>query len=458
MREEGGQERNRERDQAERRYMGALFALDAAAGSASAVRSSADAASADVVRLNRAWAGTGSAPVGGVRRIVRELARLMPWNRRRVLGSLVAVANRNAEATRALIDATQHFHSHVVWYAQTVAALAAAPRKNDLGAQDVARLQRALDGVQTHWLREIETLSAREKRADARMSAINAAHEELRQAVSLAQHSTLALKRLIEERPVSRSGATSADAGRPGPGAPSDTAADDYKYVAFEDRFRGSRDEIRGRLEPYVALFDGAREVVEFGCGRGELLELLRERGIDSRGVDTNSDMVAVCRSRHLQAEEADALAYLQRQPDASLGGVVAIQVVEHFEPRYLMAWLEAAHHKLTPDAPLVMETVNPACWTAFFDGYLRDVTHRQPLHPDTLRYLAQVSGFTRIDVRYLSPVDESDRLPTVRAALPPGGAENQTLLDLIETLNAHADRLNQRLFSYRDYAIVARR
>ena len=40
---------------------------------------------------------------------------------------MIAAINRNTDTTRALIDATQHFHSHVIWYAQTVAALAAAP-------------------------------------------------------------------------------------------------------------------------------------------------------------------------------------------------------------------------------------------------------------------------------------------------------------------------------------------
>jgi len=71
--------------------------------------------------------------------------------------------------------------------------------------------------------------------------------------------------------------------------------------------------------------------------------------------------MASVCVERGLRAEQADALGYLSAQPDASLGGLIAIQVVEHFQPDYLMAFLEAAYHALRPGAPLVLETINPA-------------------------------------------------------------------------------------------------
>ena len=52
---------------------------------------------------------------------------------------------------------------------------------------------------------------------------------------------------------------------------------DSYKYVGFEDQFRGSRDEIRMRMSHYLPLFEGAADVLDVGCGRGELLELLAE-------------------------------------------------------------------------------------------------------------------------------------------------------------------------------------
>jgi SAM-dependent methyltransferase len=225
-------------------------------------------------------------------------------------------------------------------------------------------------------------------------------------------------------------------------------------YLGFEDRFRGATGDIRERLASYVPLFGGASNVLDVGCGRGELLELLRERGVAARGIDTNQAMVDECRSRGLEVERADALTFLEGQRDASLGGLIAVQVVEHFEPAYLLRVLEVAYQKLRPGAPLVLETINPACWMAFFECYIRDLTHARPLHPDTLGYLVQASGFTAVNIEYRAPVTDADRLERVST---PAGLDPATAA-IAAAVNAHADKLNARLFSSMDYAVIARR
>ena len=196
--------------------------------------------------------------------------------------------------------------------------------------------------------------------------------------------------------------------------------------------------------------------MLDVGCGRGELLDLLRRHGVTARGVDSNDAMVQLCRARGLDVERDEALRFLERQPDGSLGGLAAIQVVEHFEPAYLLRVLETAHHKMRPGAPLVLETINPACWMAFFECYLRDITHRQALHPDTLRYLVQTSGFTSVDVQFRSPISEADRLARIPSAAD--APDDPRLATLVGVINAHADTLNARLFSSMDYAVIARR
>jgi SAM-dependent methyltransferase len=442
-----------EHDRAQRRYTAALIALDAAGEPAPPVTAAGAAASADVARLNQVWGGSRG-PAGVLTRIAEELGRLLPWRRRRLHGAMVAAINHNTEATRALIDATQHFHSHVIWYAQTVAALAAAPKRRDLDQQGLEALERALNALTHDWLIHWDSLTAREQRFEGHVAALRRRHDELQQIASLALQGSQSLKRAVKDlaaaAPDRAAGSTAADVAA----GTASTDLDAYKYVAFEDRFRGTRDDVRARLEPYLPLFAAGAGVVELGCGRGEFLDLLRQRGIPSRGIDTNDAMVAACRERGLDAAHADALAYLRAQPDASLGGVVAIQVVEHLEPAYLSQVVDAAWHKLAPGAPLVLETINAACWAAFFDSYLRDLTHTRPLHPDTLQYLVQASGFSSVEVRFLSPVADQDRLPEVRAP----ASESTTIQDLVEALNAHATKLNSQLFSYRDYAIIARR
>jgi O-antigen chain-terminating methyltransferase len=187
-----------------------------------------------------------------------------------------------------------------------------------------------------------------------------------------------------------------------------------HKYVGFEDAFRGSSEDIQRRLRDYIPMFAGASDVLDIGCGRGEFLDLLRDRGIRARGLDLNHEMVEACRARGHDVAEGDALTYLESLPDASLGGLFAAQVVEHLEPAYLGRLLEAARLKLRPGSVMVLETINAACWLAFFESYIRDLTHVRPLHPETLQYIVRASGFHDVTIEYTSPVDESARLQTM--------------------------------------------
>jgi SAM-dependent methyltransferase len=164
--------------------------------------------------------------------------------------------------------------------------------------------------------------------------------------------------------------------------------------------------------------------------------------------------MAELCRARGLDVTEADAVGYLATLPDASLGGLFAAQVVEHLQPGYLLQFLELAFHKVRPGGRVVLETLNPACWVAFFDSYIRDITHVWPLHPETLKYLVLASGCTRADIEYRSPVAVEDRLQVI--ALPDGA--DPRLVDLAEAFNANVEKLNARLFTHLDYAVIGAR
>ena len=448
--------------EAGRRYRAALADLDHAVEQLPYVVETLAAAQAEIARLDRSWRKYAPEPTDGparraVRRVLAEIARLMPWRRRALNGATVAALSRQADFSRTLVDALRHVHAHMVLYAETVAPFVNTRMQVGASADSADLVQAAVNALATDWLAKWESLAAREQRYDARMAALTRAYEELKEVAGLAHQGTASLRRTVEALAASLSPAAGPPVSGPTVAAPA--ALDAYQYVAFEDRFRGSRDEIRQRLSDYLPIFAGASNVVDVGCGRGELLDLFREGGIGARGIDLNDEMVEACRARGLQAERADALTWLAAQPDQSLGGLVAIQVVEHLEPPYLMRFIETARHKLKPGAPIVLETINAACWVAFFESFIRDFTHARPLHPDTLRYLVQASGFSSVDLQYRSPVDASDKLPTLR--LPATNQQTEigsTLVDLVDAVNAHAEMLNARMFTYRDFAVIGRK
>jgi len=158
-----------------------------------------------------------------------------------------------------------------------------------------------------------------------------------------------------------------------------------------------------------------------------------------------------------LTVDEADLRSYLTTLPDGALGGLFAAQVVEHLEPTYLLEVLDAAYHRLRPGSTVILETINVASWSAFFQSYVRDITHVRPLHPDTLRYLVTASGFQKVEVVYRSPSPAQDRLETLTGFVP--STENPDgLNDLVVAFNENVEKLNRLMFSDQDYAVVGRR
>jgi SAM-dependent methyltransferase len=209
-------------------------------------------------------------------------------------------------------------------------------------------------------------------------------------------------------------------------------------YFAFESRMRGSVDAIRERQRRYVDDFRKAAPVLDVGCGRGELLALLREAGVEARGIDADADMVAFASGEGLDVEQADLVEYLQRADVSSLGGIFMGQVVEHLPAAVLVRALELAAQKLRPGGVLVAETINPLSPIAL-RNYYADLTHAQPLVPETLELLARQAGFAETELRFLN--EPADRLTEPDDPV----------------IAANVRRLNELLFAPLDYALVAR-
>ncbi len=179
-------------------------------------------------------------------------------------------------------------------------------------------------------------------------------------------------------------------------------------WLKFAERFRGSEDDIRARQRMYVGRFREYAPVLDLGCGRGEMLEVFREAGISARGVDSNDDSTALCKASGLEAENADLFAYLNALPDASLGGVVSCQVVEHLPPARLPELFRLAHAKLRGGGLLAIETPNPECLAIFATHFYIDPTHRHPIPPALASFYLEEAGFGRIEIERLSPAIES--------------------------------------------------
>ena len=187
-------------------------------------------------------------------------------------------------------------------------------------------------------------------------------------------------------------------------------------YVSFEDRFRGSRDEIKQRLEFYLPFFKEGppgmeqAEILDIGCGRGEWLELLRDAHLNARGIDMNQVMVDQCREQGLSVTAADALTYLQTVNEKSLGAITAFHLIEHLDLGTLVNMINETMRVLRPGGLVLFETPNPENIAVGACNFYADPTHRNPIYPPTIQFIIEQRGFH--DVKLLYPRKDQQPSP----------------------------------------------
>jgi len=191
----------------------------------------------------------------------------------------------------------------------------------------------------------------------------------------------------------------------------------DALYVAFEDQFRGSREEIIDRLKVYQPLLEEAKvgtpdsPILDVGCGRGEWLELLHESGYTARGIDINKIMLEQCVARGLSVIEADVIAYLRSVADNSLGAVTGFHIIEHLPFAILINLFDEAVRVLKPGGIVIFETPNPENVLVGSHTFYLDPTHRNPLPSAMIKFMAESRDLRRVVIMNLHPYLENQRL-----------------------------------------------
>jgi glycosyltransferase involved in cell wall biosynthesis/SAM-dependent methyltransferase len=304
-----------------------------------------------------------SAPGRLLQRLTRKLLRRPTMHQREIDHALWWSIESQAAATTtavARIEAYQH-----------ASRLAEGRRADELQALSAnqAILSRELAGVSKH---------------------VRYVVDEVLPAIDVAR--AAAAEPYMEGAPFSRF--ENDDAGRVMGYASGPAVVSTAGYHDFEDVFRGSEAMIRERQQRYVALLADHGPVLDVGCGRGELLDVLAAAEVAARGVDLEPELVAYCRSKgHADVVEGDAVAYLEGLDAGTLGAVISLQVVEHLPEADLRRMLAAAHEALRPGGRLILETVNPhSAWA--LKAFWVDLTHHHPIFPEVLLQLCRQAGF----------------------------------------------------------------
>jgi 2-polyprenyl-3-methyl-5-hydroxy-6-metoxy-1,4-benzoquinol methylase len=183
-------------------------------------------------------------------------------------------------------------------------------------------------------------------------------------------------------------------------------------YVSFEDQFRGTREDIKERQKVYLSYLEEAglgdenSPILDVGCGRGEWLEFLKEKGFKARGVDVNALLVEECSAKALDAVRGDAVDFLRNLKSGSMGVITGFHIVEHLPMRKMISFFDEAFRVLKPGGIVIFETPNPENVLVGSCTFYSDPTHKNPIPPDTLMFLLEYRGFISSEIVRLNPLN----------------------------------------------------
>jgi SAM-dependent methyltransferase len=193
----------------------------------------------------------------------------------------------------------------------------------------------------------------------------------------------------------------------------------DAYYVAFEEANRGTREAISAKLAVYEnwlttvpANAGETYQIVDLGCGRGEWMEYVTQRGLRAIGIDANRQMVDACLERGFDARCVDALTFLRSLPTGSVAAVTGFHIIEHLPFDYLFALVQESYRVVVEGGSVLVETPNPENVLVGSHTFYHDFTHRNPVTPSAISFLLKYHGFDAIDIIRSSPYPEEAKVP----------------------------------------------
>ncbi len=187
------------------------------------------------------------------------------------------------------------------------------------------------------------------------------------------------------------------------PDIPVDSLSPDLRYALFQSVFYESA-LVSAKQRIYLTFLDELGHAddlpfLDLGCGRGEFLQILKERGIPGIGVDSSALEVERLARAGYEVVNEDLLAFLETD-SRIYRGACALQVAEHLSASQLERLLVLSWRRIRPGGLFIIETPNPVSPFALAHFHT-DPTHVAPIPPDRLRYQVEAAGFERAELLF---------------------------------------------------------
>lgn len=309
-----------------------------------------------------------------------------------------------------------------------------------------AQLHEALQAEENK-LGEAKALLVQE--STAREQAFGSLHQTLMQESTAREHAVASLLQTLNQETEVR--AKAVDALKESLGRLENLpTSDDEFYHHFEEKFRGSREEIINRLSIYVPILQehlpdwSQARFIDIGSGRGEWLDIIRHYGaVNYVGVDLNARQNAIAEEHGHKTVCRDCIEYLSEQPDNSVDLISGIQIIEHLCMSDLMELLKQSHRVLKSGGMILFETPNPRNISVAAYAFYNDPSHKRPLDPGLMSFIAEWTGFKKVKC-----IDANSSEGSVALQLPEEMHSNQ--------LTKAVNDIKWVLFGPMDYALFA--
>jgi 2-polyprenyl-3-methyl-5-hydroxy-6-metoxy-1,4-benzoquinol methylase len=172
-------------------------------------------------------------------------------------------------------------------------------------------------------------------------------------------------------------------------------------YFSFRNVSESSYIEFRlpRHLTPYFTDNDKELAILDIGCGLGQLLTALKEKGFKIlKGIDINDESIELCKKNNLDVERINDIREFAKESQKKYDRIVMSHVLEHIEKDAIIDTLTHIKKYLLKEGGIFLLMVpNAQSYTGAYWRY-EDFTHNIMFTAGSCIYVLKSAGFDSIE------------------------------------------------------------